>query len=189
MQRIEDAIVDWALLHVNTQEQAATMLGVNRTTLVEKLRRRTSGSPRRGPPSSTRGGSAGTSGSERLRRNDASTLAQAWMDEEHRRILALVGEVRAAVLERQVRKARRLHWQLLDLIDVHREHEEQTLAAAGFPHLAEHRVEHAWLTSKLRALRLDAESPAGLSVLASCILQHMLGADREAAPWLAEPTE
>jgi DNA-binding protein Fis len=37
---MEDAIIDWALVQTGSRQAAAGVLGVKRTTLVEKLRRR-----------------------------------------------------------------------------------------------------------------------------------------------------
>jgi hemerythrin len=177
-QHLEGALIDWALAHASSHEQAAALLGLNRTTFVEKLRRL-----RPGALDHASGGAASRR-RKRVTWEPSFALGADPSDEEHRRIMTLLDEMGFAVLQRD-RGAGRLHREVVDLIEVHREHEEAPLEAAGYPGLEAHRVEHAWLGTKLRTLPLEAGAHHELVLLADCIRRHMLVADRQAAAWLA----
>jgi hemerythrin-like metal-binding protein len=81
--------------------------------------------------------------------------------------------------------------ELIKYTQAHFADEERAMQTAGYPKLFEHKAEHKALTDKVMKFRQDfaagrvAMSVHLLTFLKDWLSHHILGCDKEYAPWLA----
>ena len=105
------------------------------------------------------------------------------IDLEHREFVDLLNELHAAVVRRDA-AARALQWRVVELAADHFQHEEELYGASRYPGAAEHRAEHAWFMKRVQS-DLGTDVHLVFAWLGEWLVQHVLGADREAATWVA----
>jgi hemerythrin-like metal-binding protein len=119
---------------------------------------------------------------------DAFRLGIAGVDEDHRRFFDLINELHAAMVRGGDRAD--VSGTIAELIVYTRDHfwrEEQELRAMSYPHLHEHESQHRYFMRELERMA-QQPTPSPLRALALArdwLLEHILGADRKVAVWLA----
>lgn len=118
------------------------------------------------------------------------------IDEEHKRLLALINNVLAAnlcrtgtVLERQSLD------ELLDYTEYHFQREEGLMREHGFPDYEGHKAQHDQMRTQVK-LYLKRYEEKGREILPEVanhlklwLLQHIAGTDKRLAPFIAERVE
>ena len=113
------------------------------------------------------------------------------IDGQHSSLFNMLNELHAAMMQGQARSVAGpvLH----RLVNYTREHftaEEAMMAAAKYPGLAQHRMKHRALTSKVEEFMKRYESDQAtvnielLSFLRDWLVSHIQKSDKEYAPWL-----
>jgi len=113
------------------------------------------------------------------------------LNEDHRRIFSLAGQLHEAMLAARGRQEiSRLVGALADHTQSHLGREEELMVAHGYPQLEEHRAEHQVLARQVSEFgrRLQAgETTMTIELmhfLAGWLESHIRGSDRRLAEWL-----
>jgi hemerythrin-like metal-binding protein len=113
------------------------------------------------------------------------------LDGHHKKLFDLINRLQTAMLEGHGKRViDATLTELLQYVQYHFSAEENLMAAANYPALAEHKAQHEALTAKVREFKQEYD--AGRAVVTIHVLQflgewlknHLLGADRAYAPHL-----
>ncbi len=117
------------------------------------------------------------------------------MDDQHRVLIGLVGQLDDAMREGQGKQTLGLILErLVDYTKVHFAAEERLMKAAGYPEYQEHKIIHAKMTSKVMDLERqfkDGKAMLTLDVmkfLTDWLQKHILGTDKKYSPFLSSPS-
>jgi hemerythrin len=112
-------------------------------------------------------------------------------DNDHKKIIQLINELHSAMLKGQGKE--KLSEILLELKNYTIHHfnaEENKMAAAGYPELADHQKHHRELEEKLNLLSADFEAGKretaieAFKFLKEWLFNHIQVVDRKYTPWL-----
>ncbi len=107
------------------------------------------------------------------------------IDEQHKRLFALVNDLHHAMLAKQDRDLARIIDAVVDYTDYHFKSEEELLHACEYPEFDEHKEMHDSLTRRARSMKEAYESgnmPSAIEVLlllANWLNRHILDEDRK----------
>jgi hemerythrin len=113
------------------------------------------------------------------------------LDNQHNMLFNLLNELDAAMVAGQARRS--IVQMLRKLLIYTRGHfsaEEAMMAAAGFPGLAQHRIQHRNLTKHVQEFEARFERGEGaanlqqLGFLRDWVTRHIQDADKEYGPWM-----
>lgn len=123
--------------------------------------------------------------------NDKFSVNIKEIDEQHKRLLALVGDLHAAMLGGQGRQA--LGKVLNGLISYTASHfaaEERLMKAHGYPEYEEHRNIHARMTQKVLDIQKQYQDGKinitleTMKFLEDWVAKHIMGTDKKYGPFL-----
>ncbi len=116
------------------------------------------------------------------------------MDEQHRVLIGLVGQLDDAMREGKGKQTLGLILErLVDYTKVHFAAEERLMKASGYPEYQEHKIIHEKMTSKVVDLERqfkDGKTMLSLDVmkfLTDWLQKHILGTDKKYSPFLSSP--
>ncbi|HET8547168.1 MAG TPA: bacteriohemerythrin [Bryobacteraceae bacterium] len=125
--------------------------------------------------------------------NDSYSVRAPAIDAQHKHLMKLINDLHDGMSRGAGNDA--LGSVLDGLIKYTRAHfadEERAMEAAGYPNLLQHRAEHKALTDKVLKFREDfaagrvAISIHVLTFLKEWLSHHIMGSDKQYAPWLAQ---
>jgi hemerythrin len=125
--------------------------------------------------------------------NDNYSVHAPAMDAQHKHLIKLLNDLHEGMTRGAGNETlRSVLDQLVKYTQAHFVDEERAMQTAGYPGLTEHKKEHAALTERVLRLREDfaggrvAMSVQVLTFLKEWLSQHIMGADKQYAPWLAQ---
>jgi len=112
-------------------------------------------------------------------------------DTEHRRLLEAIREFHSATTRGDTEAQVRIHEGLIQAAALHFHHEEEYLAAFGYPGLRDLRDDHVWFTGVIGGLRLTSSDAARevVALARDLVIHHILGTDKVYAEWLMRASE
>jgi hemerythrin len=115
------------------------------------------------------------------------------MDEEHKRLFALINELNEAMKQGRTRdEMDRVFNELARYTQTHFASEERYMQTIGYPYLAQHRKEHAELMAQIAAFKADYDAgKAMISIklmgfLREWVRNHIQRSDRQYGAWVGE---
>jgi len=116
-----------------------------------------------------------------------------FIDDDHRRLLNIMQDIRSAILGEDYPECAKLLYKLLDEARAHFKREEEFLAEAGYPGLAEHQKYHQGLLVQADTTRKICEGVQEKHNLQECfdgmalfLVDDILGGDVKFIPFLKE---
>ncbi|MGV1100553.1 bacteriohemerythrin [Thiovibrio sp. JS02] len=119
---------------------------------------------------------------------DALSIGNEMIDQEHRRLIALANEVlRFANRGEGIERIKQAVVALYAYVNTHFRHEEEYMASIGYPQLAEHRILHQDIIHEMNTImkhsgNLDALSYKLKRLMHVWVLEHIGTEDRKIAP-------
>lgn len=114
-------------------------------------------------------------------------------DNEHKRLIALINELHAAMLEsRSQEVVGEVLRKLVQYTQIHFKHEEEAFARTGYPHAAQHTAQHQKLAAQVSVfVETSREKNAHLSMdvlkfLKQWLLEHIEKSDKAYGSYLHE---
>jgi len=124
---------------------------------------------------------------------DGYEIGVHFIDDDHRNLLNIMQDIRSAILKENYSKCAKLLYKLLDEARVHFKREEEFLAEAGYPGLAEHHKYHEELLIQADTTRKICEGTLKKHNLQECfdgmalfLIDDILGGDVKFKPFLKE---
>jgi len=115
------------------------------------------------------------------------------MDEQHKKLFALVNNLNEAMKQGRARDELVLVFDALaHYTQMHFAAEERFMASIGYPHLAQHKKEHAELMGQVAAFKADYDAGKAmisiklLAFLRDWVCSHIQKSDKEYGAWVRE---
>ena len=126
---------------------------------------------------------------------DDYSVGDGTIDNDHRGLFAAVDELAAAAeAGGSAEKVERVITYLVRYVNEHFQREERLMRDCAYPDFAEHRDKHRRFSQKVYAVQLlYADNPSAINLpelvefLRGWLVRHILGADRDFAPYLKGP--
>ncbi len=113
------------------------------------------------------------------------------LDDQHKELIALVGELNNAMIRGKGEEVLgEILEKLLQYTRTHFAEEERMMEIAGYPDIEVHKATHAWIAERVAEIRRNyRDGKATISqevprLLERWVLKHIMGTDKDYAPYL-----